>query len=198
MIVKKTNLLMTVPAMALLISGIAIAGGKDNHQHEKEMEHHSASSMSSHHDGHGDAHRHDQWVEPPADYAVKTFGQWNDQVTAQNGKALYQQYCASCHGDSGKGDGPAGTALEHAPADLTNHFHSAPGQGDGYLFWRISEGGVVEPFRSQKSAMPPFKSVLSEQQRWEVLSYVHQEFHGGFPNEASDTRDHKQNSSHGH
>ena len=36
-----------------------------------------------------------------------------------SGRALYTDYCASCHGDSGKGDGAAAEALGKAPADLT-------------------------------------------------------------------------------
>jgi Cu/Ag efflux protein CusF len=85
-----------------------------------------------------------------------------------------------CHGTDGKGTGPAAKGLEHPPADLSNHFHRAPGDGDAYLFWRVSEGGQVEPFKSMKSAMPAFKTVLTEDQRWDVLAYVHAEFHGGF------------------
>lgn len=32
---------------------------------------------------------------------------------------MFEAYCASCHGTSGKGDGPAVGALKSAPADLT-------------------------------------------------------------------------------
>lgn len=35
------------------------------------------------------------------------------------GKALFQQYCASCHGDDGKGAGPAAVAFKVQPPDLT-------------------------------------------------------------------------------
>jgi mono/diheme cytochrome c family protein len=35
------------------------------------------------------------------------------------GKALYNAYCASCHGISGKGDGPLSSSLAKPPADLT-------------------------------------------------------------------------------
>jgi mono/diheme cytochrome c family protein len=35
------------------------------------------------------------------------------------GAALYHTYCASCHGDSGRGDGPVGAVLRTPPADLT-------------------------------------------------------------------------------
>jgi Cu/Ag efflux protein CusF len=86
-----------------------------------------------------------------------------------------------CHGSDGKGTGIAAKGLPHPPADLTHHFHRAPGDGDAYLFWRVSEGGQVEPFKSSQSAMPAFKTVLSEDQRWDVLAYVHAEFHKGFP-----------------
>ena len=34
-------------------------------------------------------------------------------------KQMYMDYCASCHGPSGKGDGPAAMALKIRPADLT-------------------------------------------------------------------------------
>lgn len=36
-----------------------------------------------------------------------------------NGKAMYDAYCASCHGIDGKGDGPAASALKVPPTDLT-------------------------------------------------------------------------------
>jgi mono/diheme cytochrome c family protein len=36
-----------------------------------------------------------------------------------SGKAMFMQYCAACHGQDGKGGGPAAAALKAAPADLT-------------------------------------------------------------------------------
>ncbi|HEV3333467.1 MAG TPA: c-type cytochrome [Bryobacteraceae bacterium] len=36
-----------------------------------------------------------------------------------DGKAMFHEYCAVCHGDEGKGNGPAADALKKAPADLT-------------------------------------------------------------------------------
>jgi mono/diheme cytochrome c family protein len=35
------------------------------------------------------------------------------------GRALFDQFCASCHGSGGKGDGPAADGLPKRPADLT-------------------------------------------------------------------------------
>src|SRR5947209_11274673 len=46
-----------------------------------------------------------------------------DPTWAQNqseGKKLYLTYCASCHGDNGKGDGPAAQSLPVKPANHTS------------------------------------------------------------------------------
>ncbi len=134
--------------------------------------------------GHGGmsmaGHAHASWSEPPADFSDKTFDQWGSYEQASKGMNLYRDNCMACHGVDGRGTGPLAKSLEHPPADLTNHFHMEQGKGDQYLFWRISEGGTVEPFVSMKSAMPAFKGTLSESERWSILSYVHQVFHRGF------------------
>ena len=36
-----------------------------------------------------------------------------------SGKGMYMEYCASCHGADGKGNGPAAPALKVPPTDLT-------------------------------------------------------------------------------
>jgi mono/diheme cytochrome c family protein len=42
-----------------------------------------------------------------------------DAQYVKNGRALFVQYCVSCHGSSGIGDGPVAPALKVAPDDLT-------------------------------------------------------------------------------
>jgi mono/diheme cytochrome c family protein len=47
---------------------------------------------------------------------------WLGRRTArppEYGRDLYTQYCASCHGVAGKGDGPASGAMQPPPTDLT-------------------------------------------------------------------------------
>ena len=39
-------------------------------------------------------------------------------ISSKEGKDLYMAYCASCHGVSGKGDGPAAPAMKTPMADL--------------------------------------------------------------------------------
>jgi len=40
-------------------------------------------------------------------------------VAAYSGESMYANYCAVCHGNNGKGNGPAAKALSVSPADLT-------------------------------------------------------------------------------
>lgn len=42
-----------------------------------------------------------------------------NQSTATSGKQMYINYCASCHGVDGRGNGPAAAALKMPPTDLT-------------------------------------------------------------------------------
>lgn len=171
---------MRFPAVlrgASVIGGLALVG--------------AVMAGGSHSGGHGDepaaqhgehakhAHRHDEWIDPPAEYADLSSRKWADLTAIANGQSIYQQQCAACHGADGRGTGPMSASLKHPPADLNNNFHSAPGEGDAYLFWRVSEGGLAEPFRSQGSAVPAFKTVMSEDERWDVLAYVHTFFHQG-------------------
>jgi mono/diheme cytochrome c family protein len=40
-------------------------------------------------------------------------------TSAASGKDMFANYCASCHGADGKGNGPAAAALKTLPANLT-------------------------------------------------------------------------------
>jgi mono/diheme cytochrome c family protein len=49
---------------------------------------------------------------------------------ASSGKAMFREYCASCHGVNGKGKGPAAAALKQGPSNLTGLAHK-----NGGSFW---------------------------------------------------------------
>lgn len=103
-------------------------------------------------------------IDVPAPYAGKTNPHSGDAASATAGQVIYDTNCASCHGAGGAGDGVAGTALTPKPADLRD----IP-EGDDFIFWRVSEGGAMEPFNS---SMPAWKGVLSEDEIWQVVTYI--------------------------
>lgn len=100
----------------------------------------------------------------PAEYAGKTNPLGSDAAAA--GQAIYVVQCASCHGNSGKGDGPAGQALTPPAANLVE---SNAKYSDDYLYYRIAEGGTMDPYNS---SMPPFKNVLSEDEIWQLVAHI--------------------------
>ena len=52
--------------------------------------------------------------------SAKSIKRVNARPTATlNGVDLFKEYCAVCHGNDAKGDGPAADALKKRPADLT-------------------------------------------------------------------------------
>lgn len=114
--------------------------------------------------GSGMMARHHATVPDP--YAGQTNPVAADQASLDRGAELYTTLCASCHGDGGMGDGPAGAALDPAPAPVA---HSSQMLGDDMLFWRISEGGAMAPF---SSTMPAWKDSLDEQARWDLINYM--------------------------
>jgi mono/diheme cytochrome c family protein len=82
------------------------------------------------------------------------------------GRQLYAQDCAACHGPTGLGNGEAGKNLNPPPPNLVG-VGRMPMATDGYLYWTIAEGGTL-----LKTAMPPFKSVLTQKQIWEVILFL--------------------------
>lgn len=82
------------------------------------------------------------------------------------GEKLFMQYCATCHGNKGMGDGPGGQALNPKPTPLAIT-GKMPMVSDGYLLWRIKEGGI-----SIGTAMPPWKAALNEQQIWQIILFI--------------------------
>ena len=77
-------------------------------------------------------------------------------------KPVYNEYCANCHGDSGKGDGSDAMMYDPSPSDLTDakHMNSLT---DGEIFYQITQG---------RKPMPSFRKKLTEDQRWRLVIFV--------------------------
>ena len=102
----------------------------------------------------------------PGEYAGLANPVPADEASLERGGEIYTSYCAVCHGDGGMGDGPGGAGLDPVPAPIA---HTSQMLGEDYLFWRISEGGAMDPFNS---AMIAWKGVLDQEARWDVITYV--------------------------
>jgi mono/diheme cytochrome c family protein len=100
------------------------------------------------------------WVAPPSAEKIKNPVSPN-ATSLEAGKKIFTDNCASCHGATGKGDGPVAAGLLPHPADLTSS--AVQQQTDGALFYKISEG---------RSLMPSFTSALTEHQRWDVVNHI--------------------------
>ena len=77
------------------------------------------------------------------------------------GASAYREHCAACHGASGAGDGPAGTALSPPPSDLRAHHAALHTAGD--LFWWITNG---------RRQMPAFGERLDAELRWDLVNFI--------------------------
>ncbi|MBI4523858.1 MAG: cytochrome c [Deltaproteobacteria bacterium] len=84
------------------------------------------------------------------------------------GRKIYLTYCSGCHGESGKGDGPAAKSLPVKPANHTDV--AVMNQlSDKFLFDIISKGGSAV---GKSAAMPAWGSQLKEKQIREVVAYL--------------------------
>jgi mono/diheme cytochrome c family protein len=95
----------------------------------------------------------------PADKKAKNSYIKFDGTSAGQGEAIYTKNCVSCHGNPGKGNSMK--SLTPVPPDLSSS--KTQSLTDGELFYIISTG---------RGVMPSFSNVLSEDERWKVISYI--------------------------
>lgn len=100
----------------------------------------------------------------PEAYANLTNPLPADPDSLARGAELYQNHCALCHGPEGMGDGPAAENLSPpaTPLAITVRHLS-----DGYLFWRIAEGGS-----QWGTAMPAYGSILTDEDIWHLINFL--------------------------
>jgi len=94
---------------------------------------------------------------PPPYKALKNPFPWDNTSAQELGKKIYQKSCLGCHG--AKGDSLP--KFDFSAVDYPQRLEEEP----DYYYWILSEGRT-------NGGMPPYKSSLSEEQRWQVLTYI--------------------------
>jgi mono/diheme cytochrome c family protein len=83
-------------------------------------------------------------------------------ISPTHGIDLYAQYCATCHGPQGQGDGPGNEgSASGGPAAFPSDM------GEAYIYWRIWDG-------VPDSIMPPFQWYISGNDVWDITVYLQQ------------------------
>jgi len=83
----------------------------------------------------------------------------------KKGENVFQRNCKSCHGDPGKQNW---AKIVPPPGDPASKGFQE--QTDGDMFYRITTG---------KTPMPTFGNVLSDEERWDVISFI-RSFNSGY------------------
>lgn len=107
---------------------------------------------------------------------------------AEEGKKIYQQFCANCHGPEGKGDGPAAKVLNPKPADHSDGSKMCA-MTDDVLFKTIKEGGASV---GKSPVMPAWGPQLKEDQKvWDLVVFVRSLNSGGCKGKGSEKKESK-------
>ncbi|MEE8418504.1 MAG: cytochrome c [Dehalococcoidales bacterium] len=96
--------------------------------------------------------------EPPFPYSgMENPFPWSDTLTQEVGKGLFEHYCLGCHGV----DGGNIIGADFSSADFPENLEEEP----DFYFWVLSEGRLDR-------GMPSYRSSLSDEQRWQALTYI--------------------------
>ena len=112
-------------------------------------------------------------------FPITVFAQGKQAPAAsEEGKALYEDKCAHCHGIEGAGDGSAAENLLPRPRDFTRGLYKIRSTESGQLptdqdlFDIISNG-------MPGSSMPAWGEILTEDEQWQLVAHI-KTFHDGF------------------
>ncbi|MGD0710638.1 MAG: cytochrome c [Bacteroidales bacterium] len=111
--------------------------------------------------------------ETPTDKKSKVSPIVFNESNTKEGEAIFTKDCQSCHGNPGQGNFLK--SLNPQPPDpASSEFQQ---QTDGEIFYKITTGRAI---------MPAFKNILSEEERWKVISYF-RSFNKSYTQQKPDT-----------
>lgn len=102
-----------------------------------------------------------------------------NEVNMKNGEYLFGIYCATCHGKTGKGDGPVVKLLEKR-----DNMGLLPPAYDSDQLKGATEGQIFYATQYGKGNMGPYAPLLSAHERWQVVMFV-QTLQGGVKDSTS-------------
>ena len=88
-----------------------------------------------------------------------------DTISIANGSALFAENCVACHGPQGKGDGVMAKSFAKPPVDMLTEPHTAKHTAGDFFHWLT--------FGIPDTGMPVFADKLTEEDRWDVVNYLH-------------------------
>ncbi len=94
---------------------------------------------------------------------------------AAKGKVIFTTNCASCHGESGKGDGPVGAALNPHPRDFTKAEFKFDAAKDGKPGSDAALTNVIKNGAGMYGGSPlmaPWGGTLSDADIQNVIAYI--------------------------
>ncbi|MGH7637283.1 MAG: c-type cytochrome [Gemmatimonadaceae bacterium] len=90
---------------------------------------------------------------------------------APRGKAVYDKWCAECHGVNGAGDGSAATYMLPRPRDFTKAVYQIRTTGSGELPTDADIRHVIDE-GMPGTAMPGWATLLNREQRDDLVAYL--------------------------
>jgi mono/diheme cytochrome c family protein len=87
-----------------------------------------------------------------------------EPTSPASGQEMFKTYCAFCHGVSGKGNGPAATALNKTPANLTELTQRNSGKFPESKVYATIKGDVQMPAHGSRE-MPIWGSLFGSVSR---------------------------------
>ncbi|HEX7228498.1 MAG TPA: cytochrome c [Candidatus Binatia bacterium] len=92
----------------------------------------------------------------------------NSFADIAQGKRIYRENCAPCHGESGKGDGVGARSLPVRPADHTNPAVMS-WRSDAFLRDVIAKGGKA---MGLSSFMPAWQGIFKDKEIEDLVVYI--------------------------
>ena len=158
------TIITTIVFVMIIIS--SCRKSEKNNEHDEQLDHRQKDQPH-----HGKESEHLMQMNQTRQWLKQELGEKYDQPVPSaseeqltKGKEIFITYCASCHGESGKGDGQAAAALEPPPADFTDPEHASFYSEQGHIY--VIRKGI------KGTAMIGWENTLKEEEIFAVYGYV--------------------------